>query len=143
MTAVRNLIFAEIMERLTSIGDAAETELMPSSDPVSFPARHVFDGGQSLGETEAGVTRYALAVTIEGYLEQAGGADAHEAINELYAATVGALLPDPPLGGLAETIDEGDLRITVAPLASMSRLGFALDLEITFPTRRGHPDQPA
>lgn len=143
MPAVRSTIFAEIVRRLDAIGDAAETELMPSSDPMSFPARHVFDGGQGIVEAEAGVTRYGLSFTVEGYLEQAGGDGAHAQLNDFYAATVVALMPDPPLGGLAETIDEGDLRITVAPLASLDRLAFALDFTLTFPTRRDDPGQAA
>jgi len=143
MTAIRTQIAENVFARLEALGDATETELMPSSDPVSFPARHIFDGGHRLIEQEAGSTRYALDLTVEGYLEASGGHEALIALNDLYAATVRALITEPPLGGLAETIDEGDLRITVAPLASKQRLAFALDLVVTFSTRRDDPAQLA
>ncbi|WP_010218851.1 hypothetical protein [Sphingomonas sp. PAMC 26621] len=143
MTAVRSDIFLDILARLTAIGDTAETELMPSSDPVEFPARHIFDNGQSIVELEAGITRYQIDFTVEGYLEQPGGQAAYLALNNFYAATVAALVTDPPLGGLVETLDEGDMRITVAPLADKPRLGFAIDFSLTYATRRDDPAQPA
>lgn len=143
MTTHRNAIFADVIERLEAIEDAAETELMPSADPVEFPARHVFDGGHTPIDLDASDTRYSLDFTVEAYVEQAGGTEAHAALNDLYTATVCALVSDPPLGGLVETIDEGALRITVAPLASKQRLAFALDFTVTFATKRDDPAQPA
>jgi hypothetical protein len=143
MTVVRHAVCDEVLRRLVALEDAAETKLMPSGDPLAFPARHIFDGGQAVVEGEVASTRYALDLTVEGYLEQAGGADAYAALNDLYAATVRALLEDETLGGLVETIDEGGLRVFVAPLASKSRLGFAGDFTITFATRRDDPAQPA
>jgi len=138
-----NAIFTEVITRLMAIGDAAETELMPSADPVDFPARHVFDGGHNPIDGDAFSTTYQLDFTVEGYLQQAGGAETHAALNDFYAATVRALVSDPPLGGLVETIDEGAMRVVVAPLASQNRLAFALDLSATFATRRDDPAQPA
>lgn len=144
MTALRELVFAEIGARLAAIGGVAEVERMPSGDPMDFPALHIFDSGSAPnGEGEPAITRHELPVTIEGYLEQAGGAAAHTALNGLYARVVSVMMPEPPLGGLAETIDEGALRVVVAPLASKPRLGFSLDFIITFPTRRDDPAQPA
>lgn len=142
MPTVREQVMAAVMTALGELG-VAELELMPSADPVVFPALHVFDGGQDASPSEPAATRYELALTLEGYMEQAGGAAAYATLNALYAAAVAALMAEPPLGGLAETIDEGGLRISVAPLASRPRLGFSLDMTITFPARRDDPAQPA
>jgi hypothetical protein len=145
MSAVREQIFAAIEDRLRGIASpvVAEVERLPSADPVSFPALHIFDGGHRIVDMEAGTTRYTLTVPIEGYVEQSSGVAAHAALNALYAAVVAAVMPDPPLDGLAETIDEQDFRTAIAPLASIDRLGFAVDFEITFATRRGDPAQAA
>ncbi|UAK24349.1 hypothetical protein [Sphingomonas nostoxanthinifaciens] len=143
MTALREQIFALIEERLGGIAGVSEVERMPSSDPVSFPALHIFDGGQAPDWDETGVTRYDMTVVVEGFLEASGGAEAHKALNALYVDVVTSLMTEPPLDGLAETIDEGGFRPAVAPLASVRRLGFSLTFQITFPTERGDPAQPA
>lgn len=141
--AIREACFAEIETRLTAIAGVIEVERMPSGDPMSFSALHIFDGGQRAGDSNVESTRYDMSVLIEGYVEGGSGSAAHGAINALYADVVAALMPEPPLGGLVETIDEGDLQISVAQLASIERLAFALDFKITFPTRRDDPAQPA
>lgn len=143
MPIVREQVVAAIEAALAGV-DVAELETMPAGDPVKFPALHIFDAGQNpLNDTEAGVTRYDLALTLEGYMEQAGGAAAYARLNALYRDVVAALMVEPLLGGLAETIDEGALRLSVAPLAAKPRLGFALDMIITFPARRDDPAQAA
>jgi hypothetical protein len=141
--AIREACFIEIDARLTAIDGVTEVERMPSGDPMSFNALHIFDGGQRAGISESDATRYDMSILIEGYVEGSGGKDAHAEINALYADVVAALMSEPPLGGLVETIDEGDLQVTVAQLASKSRLAFSLDFKITFPTRRDDPAQPA
>jgi hypothetical protein len=140
MTAIREAIFKEVEDRLNSLG-VGEVERMPSGDPMVFPALHIFDGGQQTSTAETDVSRYDMSVLIEGYLEASGGSAGHTQLNDLYAAVVAVLIPEPPLGGLAETIDEGSLQITVAPLASARRLAFSLDFSVTFPTRRDDPAQ--
>lgn len=143
MTAVRESIFAEVEQRLGAITGVLEVKRMPFVDPLLFPALHIFDAGQQIEETESGVTRYGAMLTVEGYLEAQGGAEAHAELSNLYSATVAALVTEPPLGGLAETIDEGGMNIQIAPLAGKSRLMFALDFTISFPTRRGAPSTSA
>jgi hypothetical protein len=144
VTAVREAIFAEIEKRLIDITGVEEVERMPNQDPVLFNALHIWDGGHQPIESECGGQRYRLSVTIEGYHEQAGGAAAHAELNNLYSDAVSALLTDPPLGGLAETIDEGEYRPPqIAPLTSKARLTFSFDLDIEFSTVRGRPDQAA
>lgn len=143
MPSPRNQIFQTVLARLAALSDAAETELMPSADPISFPARHIFDNGQSIEETGHDFTIYRLDFSVEGYLERDSGADVHQQLNDFYAVTVAALVTDPPLDGVAETIDEGDMRVMVAPLAGTNRLAFALDFTVTFSARRDDPAQPA
>jgi hypothetical protein len=108
---------------------------------MSFNALHIFDDGHEPSEQEAGATRYALPVSIVGYVEAEGGAAAHAELHALYADAVNALLTEPPLGGIAETIEEGPMRVEVAHLVSTRRLAFELQILVTFPTRRGAPDQ--
>lgn len=143
MTAIRELIFEEIERRFGEIEVVQEVERMPSGDPVDFPALHIFDGGHRPAEADPTTSRYDMAVTVHGYIELAAGKAAHAALNELYAATVEALMPEPPLSQLVETIDEGAMQVEVATVASQRRLVFIVDFFVTFPTRRGDPAQPA
>ncbi|MEA3390026.1 MAG: hypothetical protein U9R64_12250 [Pseudomonadota bacterium] len=136
--SVRETIFAAIETALATTG-AAEIERMPSGDPMSFPALHIMDDGQGQLEGEAGATRYGMAISIEGYVEGAGGTAMHSAINALHAAMVTAVVGLIPGTPEIEDIEEGDLRVAVAPLASKRRLAFSQDFSITFATRRGQP----
>jgi hypothetical protein len=139
VTAIREQILAILDTRLAALPGLAEYERMASGDPAAFPALILNDNGQSIRETEAGATRYALDLMIEGYVEGGTGASASAALNELHAAVVAAVMSEPPIGGLAEVIEEGALRVDVATLGGARRLGFALDLTIQFATRRGDP----
>ncbi|CAD7335385.1 hypothetical protein FIV32_02340 [Sphingomonadales bacterium 58] len=142
MTSVRESIFAEIETRLNAIS-GVQVERLPAGDPDIFPALGIYDGVQEPIERGAGYTRHELTVTIEGFVEQADGVEAHVALNDLHAQTVAALLPEPPLGGLVDEINEGGLRVSVAELASVRRLGFGLDIIIQFSTARENPALPA
>jgi hypothetical protein len=137
VTAIREQILAVVDTRLAAFPGLGEYERNPSGDPASFPALAAHDHGQRTVETEAGATRYALTLVVEGYVQGGTGAAASAALNELYAFVVGTLMTEVPMGGLAETIEEGELRIAVATLAGERRLGFTLEFTITFPTRRG------
>lgn len=143
MTAIREQIFDWITGQLAAIAGVQLVERMPSGDPDVFPALEIYDGSQRTAEVEVGSTRYILTVRVEGYVEGGDGADAHAAINELHAAVVAALMSAPPIGGLAEDIEEGDARFTVAELASRKRLGFSAAFSIQFATAFGDPSQPA
>lgn len=141
--AVRELAFQWLDAQLGAIEGVLEYERMPSSDPASFPALQLYDPGQRTTEGETEASEYELGFTVEGYVEGSGGADAHKTLNVLYAAVVRAVMPDPPLGGLATTVTEGAMSVDIAKLASGRRLGFAIDFSATIATRRGDPAQPA
>lgn len=141
MTAVREAILSEIFDRLRILPGVAECERMATGDPSAYPALGIQDNGQSVATAEAGTTRYELDLSIEGYVEGGNGDLAHAELNELHAAVVAALMTEPPLGGLAESIEEGTMRVSAAHLASTRRLGFLLDFTIQFSTRRGDPAQ--
>ncbi|MCK0533405.1 hypothetical protein [Sphingobium agri] len=143
MTNLREAIFAAIESRLTAIPSIGRVERMPAGDPDLFPALSIFDGVQEPIERGASHTRHELTITIEGFVEQADGVEAHAGLNDLYAQTVAALLTEPPLGGLIDEINEGGMRVSVAQLASESRLGFGLDFTIQFSTARENPALPA
>lgn len=143
MSTVRDQICALIEQRLKEIDGVALVELMPSGDPDDFPALSIYDSGQRPIEYGASATRYEMDITIEGYAEGEGGPAVHASLNSLYGGVVSALLPEPPLGGLAEEIAEGGMRVSVATLASARRLGFGLDFTIQFSTARENPALPA
>lgn len=140
---VREQILSALLARLAAVPGVAQAERMISGDPSSFPALILNDGDQTVlrDQAEPNVTRYAMRPSIEGYVETADGPAAAAQINELYGALIRALITEPPLDGLAETIDEIDVRFSVAQLASARRLGFLAEFEITFITRRGEPAQ--
>lgn len=143
MTAIRELIAAELDARLQAIADArgGEYERDPSGDPTVWPAISLDDEGQDPSEEEADVTRYEMAVSIEVYAQGSSGQVVSQELNELHAEIVAAImLPgQPPIGGLAERIEEGPLRRFTAAIASKPRKGFRLKFIITFTTRRGDP----
>lgn len=137
--SVRETIYAAIEAALLADTSAAEVERMPSTDPISFPALHIMDDGQNQIEGEAGSTRYGLALSVEGYVEGTGGSAMHTQLNMLHAQTVAAIIALIGMVPAIGDIDEGDLRVAVAPLASARRLAFSQDFTITFATRRGQP----
>lgn len=139
--SAREQIFAALDALLGAVPDVESYERQPSGDPDGYPALALYDAGQELAEHESTACRYQLTVTVEGFVKGASGAAAHGALNALHAKAVAALMAEPPLGGLAELVEEaGQLRIDVAELASERRLGFAQDFTITFATPRGDPE---
>ncbi len=122
---------------------ALEVEVEPAGDPSQYPALGINDGGHSPLEHEASITRYAMTVTIDGFVNGSGGKAPTRARNALVAAVGRALLTDPALAGLVEVIDDADLRFFTAALSSARRLGFALDFDIQFSTSRADPALPA
>ncbi len=143
MTALGS-VFAEVDSRLAvgAIAGLESYERMPSGDPDAFPALAAYDEGDALAEQEAGSTRLAVQLTVEGYMQGHGGAATHDAMLQLHADVVFALCGDEGsnLGGLVENIEiSGQRRVAVSQLADHRRLGFAQDFEITLSTERGNP----
>lgn len=122
---------------------AVEVEVEPAGDPIDFPALGITDGGHSVLEHEASLTRRSMMVTIDGFVEGGNGKAPTAERNALAAAVVAALLGDITLGELTELIDDGDYRPVTATLASVRRLGFTQDFEIQFSTSRADPALPA
>lgn len=144
MTSVREAIFAEVERRLRELLNIGEVERVPSGDPRRFPALEIAEGGpQVRAEQEYGSTRWRMTIVVAGYVEGGSGARAHAAINDLHARACQVLFTEPPLGGLVEMIEEGDVRFQVATLASEGRMAFAQDVIVQFATQRGNPALPA
>lgn len=144
MSTALSQIFAAIDARLSAIAGLGSYEREPSGDPDAFPALETVDGGDDHSQegSEAGTERFALTITVRGYVEGASGPAAHDAMTALHAAAVKALCGDPGfnLGGLVESIARsGNRRPDVAELASQRRLGFAQDFTVNYATPRGDP----
>jgi hypothetical protein len=140
-STVRDLIIDAIEAAVTPL--AVEVEVEPAGDPMSLPALGITDGGHSVLEHEASLTRRSMTVSIDGFVDGAGGKVPTRARNALCAAVVAAILTDPAIAALVEVIDDGDLRLFTATLSSVRRLGFAQDFEIQFSTSRDDPAVPA
>ena len=112
---------------------------MPSGDPALHPALHIFDGGQRVEIGEAGTTRYALTIGIEGFVSGGTGGSAHAALNALHAATIAAIYDSTALAAISEEIEEGAMNVAVADRGDDRTIGFSLDLTIYFATQRGDP----
>jgi len=138
---VRDQILAAIEAAIADL--ATEVEVEPAGDPSEFPALGITDGGHTVLEHEASLTRRSMTVTIDGFVDGAGGKVPTAERNTLAAAVVAALLADETLGSLVEIIDDGDYRPVTATLSSVRRLGFTQDFEIQFSTSRADPALPA
>lgn len=138
---VRDEILARIEAAIADL--AAEVEVEPAGDPSEFPALGITDAGHAVLEREVSLTRRAMTVTIDGFIDGAGGKAPTLARNALLASVVAALMADETLGGTVELIEDGDLRLFTATLSSVRRLGFAQDFEIQFSTSRADPALPA
>lgn len=141
MTAL-GMIFATIDARLDAIDRAESYERFPSGDPDVFPSLAAFDRGDEAIEQEAGTTRLAMTLTVEGYVAGIGGVETHDELLALHADAVAALCGDEGsnLGGLVENIEIAGQRIVaIAELSKERRLSFSQDFEIIYSTVRGDP----
>jgi hypothetical protein len=141
LLTVRDAITAAVMSALA--GAADELELEPAGDPSRFPALGAVFGGHRVLEREAGLTRYEMPVTIDGFVDGEGGEAPSAARNALQADVVTRLVADGQLGGIVELIEDDDCRMFTAALANVRRLGFAQDFTVQFTTARGNPALPA
>lgn len=139
MTAIRETIWAAIDAALGGVSGVVEYERCPSGDPTSFPSIGAHDSGQAVVEAEAGRTRYRMDVGVEMFVQTDGGAAAHGVLNNLYSAVVTALVALVDTVPEIEEVEEGDLRVAVAPLADRRRLAASCDFAVYFSTRRGDP----
>ncbi|WP_267396559.1 MULTISPECIES: hypothetical protein [unclassified Sphingomonas] len=138
---VRDLIISAIETAIAPL--AREVEVEPAGDPSVFPGLGITDGGHRVLEREVMITRRAMTVTVDGFVEGGGGKAPTAERNALLAHVVAAIMADETLGGTVELIEDGDLRLFTATLASVRRLGFAQDFTIQFTTSRADPALPA
>jgi hypothetical protein len=138
---VRDLIIAAIVAAVSPL--AEEVEVEPAGDPIQYPALGITDSGHTVLDREAGITRRSMTLTIDGFVDGDGGAAPTAQRNALVASVVVALLTDPTIESVVELIEDGDLRLFTATLASVRRLGFTQDFEIQFSTSRADPALPA
>ena len=139
MTAIREQVCAGIEAALVATG-IVEVEWMPSGDPASFPALHIFDDGQGDEvDQETDATRYRLRLGLMGFVAGGGGSSARIALNELYAQTVAAIMTFADNSSFVEVAEEGAMQVQVAALSSERRLAFSLDFDLVYATRRGDP----
>jgi hypothetical protein len=139
MTARRETIILEVLERLESVPGVALVLRQPNAQPSTSNTLTLDDRGQRLIEAGAIHNIYALSLVIGGYL--AGqGAPAAAAVNEFYAATVRALMADgAQLGGIAMLVTEGDLQIDTAATDQKFTTFFELAIDIQFTARTHDP----
>jgi hypothetical protein len=132
-------IMAAADAALGAVPGIASYEAEPMGDPSVFPALHLYEGPTRPIETETGVTRWEMDITVEGFVEAGSGAGARAARAKLRADVVRALIGHTALTDLVDLIEERDLRVDTPVLASKRRLGFAQDFIIQFATLRGDP----
>ena len=143
MTIIREDLINAVFTRLDTTS-ASLVEIMPSAESDVTPRLSIDDQGQSVIEREAVNTRYSLRLAIEGVVEadpasSTPGPNAWARMNALYAEVIRVLMPDPPLGGLAEDISETDFNTDVSMLASDRTIAFVLGIEIQFTNRSTDP----
>ncbi|MEO1221582.1 MAG: hypothetical protein AAFY42_09585 [Pseudomonadota bacterium] len=137
---MREQILAAVETLCGTVEGVAEVERMPSGDPASFPALHIFDQGDEPAqeEEETDTEAFWLQIGIDGYVTES---PASTAANALYAALKEILMAHPPIGGIAEEIRQGRLDMAVAERAKDHRLGFGVEFNILYRTRFGRPQE--
>lgn len=139
MTARRETIILEVIERLETVAGVSRVVRQPNAQPTTSHTITLDDTGQRLVETGAIHSRFIMRLVVGGTITGAG-ATAASAINEFYAATVRALFADgAQLGGLAELVTAGDLQIDTAAVDQKFTTVFELQLDVQFITRTHDP----
>ncbi|OYZ15635.1 MAG: hypothetical protein B7Y35_06085 [Sphingomonadales bacterium 28-64-96] len=139
MTARRETVIAEVLNRLETVPNVALVLRQPNAQPSTSHALTLDDRGQRVIEAGAIHNVYALQLVISGYVQGAGAAGA-AALNEFYAATVRVLMADgAQLGGIAREVTEGDLQIDSAAIDQKFTHIFELAIDITFTARTHDP----
>ena len=88
---------------------------------------------------EQGVTHYEYRLSVEGNVKGGDGPTARGERNALYRDVIRAVMIDLDLGGLVESVEEGETRFGVANLASARHLSFVTEFIVRFPGNRGDP----
>ncbi len=89
-------------------------------------------------------TRYTEDITVEGSVAAADDETAADERDDLYAATVVALMADHTLGGLTIDVRQVVMVSDVADSEGSEPVAtFALSLEVDYETRAGDPYTPA
>jgi hypothetical protein len=127
---------AEQLRGVPLITDPAAVEVEPASDPSFFPGYGIMVTGARPLEREAGLTRWELYLTVDGFVELGDGSEGSANRAALHAGAVAALMADDRFGGLIEEIDAQEFRYSTATLSSVRRLGFAQDFAIQFAALR-------
>ena len=139
MTAVRETIIAAFFARLDAVAGVAVCRRMANAEPSEFPALDLDDRGQVKLEQDATHSRYILTLAVEGRVQGSGGTAAHQALSELYAATVTAVLASDRLGGLVEDITEQDTSVETSALSQTATLAFTIIFNLQFTNRSVNP----
>jgi len=143
MTTVLGDIWERIEAALTAIASNPDVEIEPAGDPDVFPALSGYDGGSIVIEREAMLTRRQLSFTVEGYVQRGDGKAGTADRADLHAQAVAAIMADDTFGGTVELVEDADLRMFTASLASKRRLAFSQDFTIQYVTSRTNPALPA
>lgn len=130
------------LQAIDQITDPDAVELEPAGDPDIFPALGVMIASGDVVEREAGLIRWEMTVTIEGFAQRGDGKVASAERAALHAAAIAALMSDDQLAGRVEAIDPMGWRYFTADLASKRRLGFGQDFAVQFTTSRTNPALP-
>lgn len=127
MTAARQVALEWLIALIEPLIEPdGEFDVNPSGEPSNFPALYLVEEQQDADdETEPGATRYALDVTVEGYVTGGGGKVATAARSALYLQVVEAVMGAVP-PPCVEEIHEGRMLTVTTVLAAERRLGFAL-----------------
>jgi hypothetical protein len=139
MTARREAIIVEVLNRLAAVPGVALVLRQPNAQPTTSYTITLDDRGQRVAEAGAVHNRFDLTLIIGGYVSGRGAAPA-AAVNEFYAGTIRTLFADGiQLGGLAEVVTEGDLAIDTASIDQDFTTFFELALTIQFIARTHDP----
>lgn len=117
-----------------SRNETAEIESFPTL--VQFDA----DSSQRVTERAAGVTVYAMTVTLEGYVSAVAAGDVGPALSDLYARTWAAAKGAEKTVDAIDEILDGDLDSTLVDEEGIApHAMFTFDVEIMFATSPNNP----
>lgn len=141
-TTIREQVISAFLGVLEGITDPDPLYVERNRDVEvqRFPTIVLLDGAHNIGESEHGLHRYAMTLSVEGYVQAETDSQLGATANALYGSIMSAVMADRQLGGLAIDIHEQNFDIVVGRgEGHKPSAAFSIEFLVDFFTRENDP----